>query len=107
MTNEYDLDADADSNFEYKPLDIDLMRKNIPTFSAEKLCSIIVCDRYFGCYREIAVMCMEELASRRLKGDTFAFEKVIDEGYKSLPVLNLGINFNIRDVLQQAIKSQK
>ena len=105
MTNEFDaLDA---PEMEYIPLDVEVVKKMVPTYSSQKLSEMIICDRYFGCYREIAVMCMEELARRRLKGDTFAFEKIIDEGYKSLPVLNLGINFNIRDVLQQAIKSQK
>jgi len=104
MTNNFDeLDS---PEMEYKHLDIEVVRKMVPTYSSQKLCEMIVCDRYFGCYREIAVMCMEELAQRRTNGDTFPFEKTIDESYKSLPELNLN-NFNIRDILQQAIRNQK
>lgn len=105
MVNEFD--ELGVSEMEYKPLNIDVVKEMIPGYSSQKLCEMIICDRYFGCYREIAIMCMEELACRRIDGDFFAFEKVIDEGYKTLPELNLGTNFNIRDVLQQAIKGQK
>jgi hypothetical protein len=105
MTSEFDeLDA---PEMEYKPLDIEVVRQMVPSYSSQKLCEMIICDRYFGCYREIAVMCMEELAQRRVAGDSFAFEKVINDGHKTLPELNFGTNFNIRDVLQQAIKGQK
>jgi hypothetical protein len=104
MTSEFDeLDS---PEMEYKPLDIEVVRKMIPTYSSQKLCEMIVCDRYFGCFRDVSVMCMEELAQRRLDGDQFPFEKVIDEGYKTLPELKVG-NVNIRDVLQQAIRNQK
>jgi hypothetical protein len=107
MTNEYDT-LDDSSEIEYKPLDIDLMRKNIPTYSSEKLCEIIVCDRYFGCFREIAVICMEELANRRGAGNDFNFEEYIETAFKKLPELNL-VGINLRDVLTQAIgrKSNK
>jgi hypothetical protein len=101
MTNEYD-DLDLDPTIEYKPLDIDLIRKNVPNYSSEKLCEMIVCDRYFGCYREIAIICMEELSNRRQAGDGFAFESYIDSSFKKLPELNFS-GINLRDVLQQAI----
>jgi hypothetical protein len=83
-------------------LDLELVRKNVPSYSSEKLCEMIVCDRYFGCYREIAVMCMEELAKRRLAGDVFNYETYIDNSYNDLPKLNFGV-FDIREALQQAI----
>lgn len=96
MKNEDDLDI------EYKPLDIDLIRSNIQNYSSEKLCEIIVCDRYFGCYREIAIICMKELSRRRVDGDSFHFESYIDNALKGLPDLNVN-GVNLRDVLQQAI----
>jgi hypothetical protein len=96
MINEDDFDI------EYKPLDIDLIRKNINTYSSQKLVEMIVCDRYFGCYREIAIICMEELSRRRTGGDNFHFESHIDNGLKELPDLNIN-GINLRDVLQQAI----
>lgn len=107
MINEYD-DSDIDPNLEYKPLDIELIRKNIHTYTSHKLCEIIVCDRYFGCFNEMAIICMEELSKRRQAGDNFAYEAYINEAFKQLPSLNVG-SVNLRDVLQQAIsrKSNK
>lgn len=101
MINEFD-DPDADLNLEYKPLDIEVVRTNVPTYSSEKLAEMIVCDRYFGCYREIAIICMQELAQRRANGDTFNFESYIDSSLKKLPELNVG-GINLRDVLTQSI----
>ncbi len=87
---------------DYKPLDLELVRKNVPSYSSEKLCEMIVCDRYFGCFKEIALMCMEELAARRIKGDAFNFEKYIDEAFKTLPELNTQAP-DLRSILQQAV----
>jgi hypothetical protein len=101
MTNEYD-DFEIDSSIEYKPLDLEVVRKNVPTYSSEKLCEMIVCDRYFGCYQDVGVICMEELASRRAAGDNFQFENYINDSYKKLPELKL-TSINLREVLQQAI----
>lgn len=83
-------------------LDLELVRKNVPVYSSEKLCEMIVCDRYFGCYRAIAVMCMEELAKRRGAGDQFDFETYIETKLNELPKLNFEV-FDIRETLHQAI----
>jgi hypothetical protein len=96
------INKNDDFDIEYKPLDIDLIRSNINSYSSEKLCEMIVCDRYFGCYREIAIICMEELSRRRSDGDNFHFESYIDNALKELPDLNIN-GINLRDVLQQAI----
>jgi hypothetical protein len=45
---------------------------------------------------------MEELAKRRMAGDTFNFESYIDQAYNELPVLDFSMP-DIRTVLQQAI----
>jgi hypothetical protein len=84
------------------PLDIEKVKKSIPQNSSEKLCEMIVCDRYFGFGQKISPFCMEELGKRRMAGDTFDFENYIDQAYKSLPVIPTVIP-NIRDVLQQAL----
>jgi hypothetical protein len=97
MTNQED-----DLEIEYKPLDIDLIKSNVPNYTTNKLCEIIVCDRYFGCYKDVAIICMEELVKRRLDGDSFGYEDYIEKSLKELPVLNLN-GFNLRDVLQQNI----
>jgi hypothetical protein len=83
-------------------LDLNKVKEKVPSFSSEKLCEMIVCDRYFGCYKEVAVICMEELGHRRATGNTFDFESHIENLQKDLPKLDFD-NLNIRDVLQRAI----
>jgi hypothetical protein len=100
MINNFDDDS---GEIIVKPLDLNVVRANIPLYSSEKLCETIVCDRYFGSFREIAVMCMEELSKRRIAGDNFAFEGYIDDAFKKLPELSFTMP-NLRDVLQRAVK---
>lgn len=83
-------------------LDMGKVRENITLQSNEKLCEMIVCDRYFGFNEKIAPVCMEELGRRRIAGDTFDFENYIDQAYKSLPVMNNKMP-DIREVLKAAI----
>ena len=96
---------DLSEEIEYQPLDLNVVKDKIPTYSTEKLCEMIVCDRYFGCFREIAIMCMEELAKRRIAGDSFPFEEYIDASFRKLPELSFTTP-NLRDVLQKAAKMQ-
>lgn len=84
------------------PMDLDKVKASLPECSNEKLCEMIVCDRFFGFGERIAPHCMEELGKRRLAGDTFDFESYIDQAHKSLPTIPTGVP-NIRDVLQQAV----
>jgi hypothetical protein len=86
-------------------LDMELVKKNIPDSSSEKLCEMIVCDRYLGFGDKVAPYCMEELAKRRINGDTFDFEDYIEKSQKELPVLDF--NLDLRTTLQQAINSVK
>jgi 3-oxoacyl-[acyl-carrier-protein] synthase III len=87
-------------------IDLDKIKMLIPTYSSEKLCEMIVADRYLGISSEVSVMCMEELANRRIAGDTFQFEKYIDETFKSLPVLNFAMP-DLRAILTQLTKQGK
>ena len=91
-----------DSPVEDVTLDLDLVKSLIPQYSNEKLCEMIVCDRVFGFEHKISVMCMEELAKRRIAGDVFNFESYIDQVQKEFPVLDFTIP-DIRTVLNQAI----
>lgn len=97
-----DLDAFDDEEIEDVSLNIELVRKNIPTYNSNKLCEMIVCDRYFGFNQEISIMCMEELAKRRMNGDNFQFEDYIEESMKGLPSLDFS-GFDIRSMLSQAL----
>lgn len=94
-----------ESQMKHTTISMDLIKKNVPSYSNEKLCEMIVCDRYFGMGKEISVICMEELGKRRAGGDTFAFEEYIDKSYKELPELNFDMP-DLRSMLNQAIKNK-
>lgn len=71
--------------------DLDKIKENVPLFSNDKLCEMIVCDRYFGLEEKVSEICMEELGKRRAAGDTFNFEKHITDIGKELPSLDFKV----------------
>ena len=81
-------------------INLDDMQNKMPTFTSEKLCEIIVCDRYFGCFKDLAIMSMRELSLRRVNGDTFDFENYIDTSLKDLPKLDFSMP-DISSVMRQ------
>lgn len=99
MTNKLD-DFDSAEPIIPAPLNVDKIKELLPTYTSEKLCEMIVCDRYFGCYKDVAIMCMEELARRRIAGDEFNFESYIENSLKDMPVIDLSIP-DLGDVLRQ------
>lgn len=107
MTNkeleDFFLQDDPEEEVEEVKLDIVQMTANLPKYSNQKLCEMIVCDRYFGFEHKISTVCMEELAKRRLAGDAFNFEAYIDQVTKEMPVLDLSAAPDIRTILNQAI----
>ncbi len=107
MTNkeleDFFLEDDSAEEVEDVKLDIVQIQANLPKYSSQKLCEMIVCDRYFGFEHKLSVICMEELASRRLAGDAFKYEDHIAEISKEMPVLDLSGTPDIRAVLNQAI----
>jgi hypothetical protein len=64
---------------------------NLPKMSNSKLCEIVVANRYLGAMREEAIASMQELAKRRAAGDTFEYEKHIDELLAGLPKFDLDL----------------
>lgn len=66
--------------------------KNIEKFSNNKLCEIVVANRYLGIMRDEAIASMQELAKRRVAGDEFAYEQHIEQLLSSLPKINLDLN---------------
>jgi hypothetical protein len=93
MPNEDDLDISDDiGDIEMEMMDERLINAvRLDDLSAQELCDVVVAFRYLGVFRERAVQCMEELARRRTIGDTFDFEKYIEETVKNLPVIDLAI----------------
>lgn len=104
MNFDFDLDlSDTDQEIKQVSLDLDTVKKNVPKFSSQKLCEMIVCDRYFGLGKKVSGICMEELAQRRLAGDKFDFETSIEEASKELPPLVFDMP-DLRTILNQAVK---
>jgi hypothetical protein len=95
-----------DSSESFIRLDLEVIKNNLPQYTSTKLCEMIVCDRYFGFNQKIAVMCMEELAQRRLTGDIFDFETYIEESLKQLPVLNFKMP-DLQNTLRQMASFNK
>ena len=81
-----------------EPTNIEEFKVQATTASNEKLCEIVVVNRYLGLMKEEAVVCMEELATRRANGDTFEFEKQIDNVFNTLPKFKL----DMKKILNQA-----
>ena len=101
-----DLDDSLDDlTFDTSVLENEI-QEQIHLFDSKKLCQIIVCDKYFKLNKDMTVLCMEELAKRRIAGDDFKFEDFIDESLKGLPVLNFSIP-DLRNVLDTASKNSK
>lgn len=101
--NEFDDNEEIEEGYEI--LDLEVLKKNIPTFDSQKLCDMIVCDRYLGFNEEAALMCMEELAVRRANGDEFEFEVYIEQAQKEMPVLDFSIP-DLRNILSQISKAK-
>ena len=60
-----------------------------------KLCDIIIAYRYLGLYKEIYLICMEELAKRRVAGDSFDFENYINDNLSDMPEIKFDLtDFN-------------
>lgn len=87
-------------------INLEKVKENIPTYSSEKLCEMIVCDRYLGFCPEIAVFCMEELSRRRSNGDQFDFETYIEQQFQTLPKLNFSMP-DLQSVLSSLSNSIK
>ena len=85
-------------------LNIEKVKTNLPNFTNEKICEMIVVDRYLGLGEKVSAICMEELVNRRLAGDVFDFETYIANAAKELPVLDFTID--VRSVLQKAMNGK-
>ena len=101
MTND-----DSEKEIKNIALDLDLIQSKVPSYPSEKLCEMIVCERYFGFHPKVSIMCMEELAKRRIAGDAFLFEEYIENAFNSLPKLEFGLP-DLRHVLLTAISHNK
>lgn len=76
---------------------------NISTYSSEKLCEIIVCDRYFKSYKDLSIKCMKELAKRRDDGDEFDFECYIEKSLSEMPKFDFSTP-DLGNILRQFTK---
>ncbi len=58
------------------------LNNSISKISSKTLCVIIALHQTFNMNKEILQKCMEELVSRRIAGEVFKYEEVIDEHLK-------------------------
>lgn len=86
-----DLDCKDDEDFDLSTFDLEIVKSKINNYSSKKLCEIIVCDRYFKCYNDLAVVCMNELVLRRVNGDNFNYEQIINNSLDELPEVKFEI----------------
>jgi hypothetical protein len=106
MIDDFDENDEDLENFEIEELDVEKIKSNFSNYSSERLCEIIVTDRYIGLNKELALACMEELSQRRTNGDSFDFESFIEKEYNSLPKLDFSIP-NLQTTLSQVLGSIK
>jgi len=92
---------EEDLNFPIK-IDMQEVIAKLPEYSMEKLCDIVICDRYLGFNQDLAVACMEELGRRRVLGDPFDFEDYIEREYKSLPKIDSSMP-DLQTILTNAV----
>lgn len=79
------------TNDKIKKIDLNLIKKNIDQYNSQRLCEMVVCHRYLGLTPELSIICMEELAKRRVNGDVFDFENYIEIKLKELPKLDFSM----------------
>jgi len=104
MTNtDIDLDDYEDEDELNEPFDLDIFKIKCVDYSSNKLCEIVVCNRYLGFYTEASIVAMEELGRRRMNGDVFDFESKIDSSLKDMPKLDFSGIPDFRQIMTQAI----
>jgi len=68
-----------------EPLNLQQQKELSLNSSSEVLAAHIVAYKVLGLNKEFAVFCMQELANRRGKGDTFDFESYIELNVQKMP----------------------
>jgi hypothetical protein len=75
----------------YDFTDLMSFKIKVGTVSSFKLCEIIASNRYLGIMKNEAIICMEELARRRLLSDDFGYEEHIKEIFDKFPKFKLDV----------------
>lgn len=92
LLNEDQLEEDDDLS-DQDPFDL------IPNQASTKLADVIISYRYLGLFKDLSIKSMEELSRRRLSGDTFQFEKYIEDNLVTLPKLDMKVP-NLDNILK-------
>lgn len=103
--NEFDDDDDDDELYE-EVLDVEKIKANLSNYKSEKICEMIVCNRYFSFNQDLTVSCMEELSRRRIAGDNFEFEAFIESSFNELPKMDFTMP-DLRTMLTNVIGKAK
>lgn len=91
-------DPDENDDLLDNPTYDDLV-ESLPKQPSTKLADVVISFRYLGLHKELSIASMEELAKRRITGDTFQFEKYIEDNLQSLPKLDFKLP-NLDNILK-------
>jgi hypothetical protein len=61
---------------------------DIKKAGSKNLAGYVIAYRLLGVYKELSILCMEELMNRRANGDIFDFEEYIENELKDAPKPN-------------------
>jgi Txe/YoeB family toxin of Txe-Axe toxin-antitoxin module len=101
------IDFDDEDDDDFDDYSFHQFKENYTNFSSNKLCEIIVCNRYLGFYKEEALCSMQELSTRRMNGDDFDFESKIDLMLNELPKLNISSIPDFNSIMNQVMGKSK
>lgn len=86
---------------------------DIENSTSEKLCDIIIANRYLKVFKDLVSPCMLELAKRRKAGSDFLFENYIDEKLSEMPKFSFKdmkkefLNFNnFQEIFEKHIDNE-
>lgn len=106
MNFNFNLEDELEDELDEEVVDLDKIKSNLSSYTTERICEIITCNRYFNINSDLTVSCMEELSLRRSNGSDFDFESHIDSLRKELPTIDTVVP-DIRNMLSQMIGKVK
>mgnify|MGYP001158804191 CR=1 FL=1 len=74
--------------------------EEIENLTSDKLCDIIVTYRYLGINKDLALEAMNKLSERRVFGDNYQFESVIENKIKELPKIETSV-FDLQSIFKK------
>jgi hypothetical protein len=100
----YNINDFIPDQIDGEPLTEEQLIAKLPDLPDQKIADLIVANRYLGMFAVASVQAMIELADRRVKGNTFAYEEYITQELNKLPKLQVETKQDFKSILS-ALKS--